>query len=93
MYRGVGRSHQARDEPFYRGRVFAQDHLQRLAFFGVGATLSVGSDPPEKAIVLCVDEKPQIQATEGTAPATEEPATEGTVPATEEPATEQPAQH
>ena len=26
-------------------------------------------DPPARALVLCVDEKPQIQATEGTAPA------------------------
>jgi transposase len=25
-------------------------------------------DPPDRAVVLCVDEKPQIQATEGTAP-------------------------
>lgn len=25
-------------------------------------------DPPDRALVLCVDEKPQIQATEGTAP-------------------------
>jgi len=25
-------------------------------------------NPPDRALVLCVDEKPQIQATEGTAP-------------------------